>query len=372
MKHFKKIGECVHLVDELNSNLAIENLLGIAKDKCFMPSVANVVGTDLSKYNVIRKGRFACNLMHVNRDEVLPVALYTDDEPAIISPAYPMFEVNNTDELLPEYLNMYLMRKEFDREVVFYAMNGVRGGLEWDDFMEIKMPIPNIDEQLRIVNEYKSIENRIANNNLLIQKLEDTALALYFHFFEDGIDLENLPDGWSVGKLNEIANINMGQSPNGECLNETGDGEIFYQGRTDFGVRYPDIRVYTTEGNKRAKANDILMSVRAPVGDLNITLNDCVIGRGIAAISSKDGYDNYLYYLLLELAIEFNRVNNEGTIFGSITKTELFNTTIVKPSVDVVKEFNNLAQKIDNYILFLYKENCSIKEILKLYVSKLS
>lgn len=369
--NLQPIGKYVHLVDERNSDLGISNLVGLTIEKRYIPSVANIIGTDLSKYKIIRKGRFACSLMQVSRDKKMPVAMYDNDEPAIISPAYPMFEVNDEEELLPEYLNMYLMREEFDREAVFYAVGGVRGSLEWDDFMAMQMPIPDIAEQRRIVADYQAIEKRIENNNRLIQKLEETAQAIYHHSFVENIDPENLPDGWGKGVLSDIANINMGQSPDGECLNEEGDGEIFYQGRTDFGIRFPDVRIYTTSGNKRAKALDILMSVRAPVGDLNITLNDCVIGRGIAAISPKDGNRHYLYYLLLNLATEFNKVNDEGTIFGSITKTDLYNSVVIKPSKNIVKKYNSCVKLLDYYILSLHKEIICDKKIMKVLTSKM-
>ena len=194
---YKSIGNYIHLIDNRNTDLECTKLVGLTVEKKFIPSVANIIGTDLSKYKVIKKNQFACSLMQVSRDGKMPVAMFREDS-AIMSPAYPMFEVNDEKELMPEYLEMYLSRSEFDREAVFYAIGGVRGSLEWSDFCDMQLPVPPIEEQRRIVSEYQTVERRIANNEALIQKLEETAQAIYHHTFVEGIDEENLPEGWNV------------------------------------------------------------------------------------------------------------------------------------------------------------------------------
>ena len=139
----------------------------------------------MENYKIIRKSQFACSTMQVRRDRKMPVALYTEDEPAIISQAYPIFEIIDTDELLPEYLMMWFTRSEFDREACFHPVGGVRGSLEWEDFCGMKLPIPSPEKQLEIVREYKVIQNRITLNNQLISKLEETAQAIYKQWFVD-------------------------------------------------------------------------------------------------------------------------------------------------------------------------------------------
>lgn len=154
---YKRIGDYIRLVSNRNSDLAITNLLGVNIHKNFMPSVANTSGVDLSKYKIIRKGQFATNIMHVNRDEILPVALYQNDEPAIVSPAYMTFEVIDETELLPAFLMMEFQRPEFDRRAWTYCDSSVRGGLEWERFCEIQIPIPDINEQRRFVALYNGL-----------------------------------------------------------------------------------------------------------------------------------------------------------------------------------------------------------------------
>ena len=155
--NYKRIGDYIHLVSNRNKDLAITNLLGVNISKNFMPSVANTSGVDLSKYKIIRKGQFATNIMHVNRDEILPVGLYENDEPAIVSPAYMTFEVNDESELMPEFLMMEFQRPEFDRMAWNYCDSSVRGGLEWERFCEMQIPIPHIDEQRKYVALYKGL-----------------------------------------------------------------------------------------------------------------------------------------------------------------------------------------------------------------------
>jgi type I restriction enzyme S subunit len=172
-----------------------------------------------------------------------------------------------------------------------------------------------------------------------------------------------IPEGWEVKKLAEIANLTMGQSPEGSSYNDEGIGEIFFQGSTDFGWRYPTIRQFTTEPSRRAKAGDILLSVRAPVGTLNIADNDCCIGRGLAALNSKSGYDSYLFYVMQYFKQIFDYRNNAGTTFGAITKDDLFSLKLVYPKDDQLKKYNHLVAKYNQMILNNYKQNQQLSEL---------
>ena len=168
---YKPLGEYIRLVDERNKNNITNKVLGINIDKYFMSSVANVIGTDLTKYKLISKGRFACNPMHVGRDERLPVALYQEEIPAIVSPAYFMFEVNEPSVLDEESLMMWFRRPEFDRICWLRTDGSVRGGISWDDLCRMELPVPPIEEQRKIVKAYTIITDRIAlkkriNDNL--------------------------------------------------------------------------------------------------------------------------------------------------------------------------------------------------------------
>lgn len=176
--NYEPLGKHIQLVDYRNSEEVTSTVLGISIDKEFMPSVANVIGTDLSRYKLISKGLFACNPMHVGRDERLPIALYEKDSPAIVSPAYFMFEIIDRDVLNEEYLMMWFRRPEFDRECWFMTDGSVRGGITWDDLCRIKLPVPSYARQCEIVESYRAITNRIALKRAENDNLANTEQAI--------------------------------------------------------------------------------------------------------------------------------------------------------------------------------------------------
>lgn len=182
-----------------------------------------------------------------------------------------------------------------------------------------------------------------------------------FEPFKDGkfvdSELGMIPEGWKVGTLADIAEITMGQSPAGNSLNENREGMIFYQGSSDFGFRFPSIRVFTTEPKRLAVANSVLFSVRAPVGDINVAKEECCIGRGVASIKSKYGHDSYLFYTMKSLHKLFDSFDGEGTVFGSINKKTLSAIQILLPSDGIVEQFNNIASSFDDRIRSLSDEN---------------
>ena len=367
---YKRLGDYIREVNVRNRELKVTKLVGLTIDKAFIPSVANVIGTDLSNYKVIRKEQFACSLMQVSRDGKMPVAMFEENE-AIMSPAYPMFEVIDKTVLMPQYLMMWFSRSEFDREASYYAVGGVRGSLTWEDFCNMRLPIPSITRQREIVSEYETLTNRIRLNNQMIQHLEATAQALYRKTFVDNIDKENLPEGWRMGTLSELTIITMGQSPDGETYNTSGDGTIFYQGRTDFGRRFPSARVYTTSPTRFAKEGDVLLSVRAPVGDINIAPHNCCIGRGLASLRCKTDAQGYLYYQLQDLVDVFNVSDDEGTIFGSINKDDLYNIEIVIPKKEDISLFESQVSIIDSEIKLRDSEINKLTELQSLLLAKM-
>ena len=209
--NYDPLGKHIRLVDYRNSEEVTSTVLGISIDKEFMPSVANVIGTDLSRYKLISKGLFACNPMHVGRDERLPIALYEKDNAAIVSPAYFMFEIIDRDVLNEEYLMMWFRRPEFDRECWFMTDGSVRGGITWDDLCRIKLPVPSYARQCEIVESYRAITDRIAlkraeNDNLTEQCSVDYNLMLNGYTTES----EELPNGWCNGSIGSYCDVKSG------------------------------------------------------------------------------------------------------------------------------------------------------------------
>ncbi|HLC78862.1 MAG TPA: restriction endonuclease subunit S [archaeon] len=262
----------------------------------------------------------------------------------------------------PKYIYYTMFRNDFFK----HMMRGSKGTKmprgDKNQILEFLIPDYSLPIQQKIALVLSTLDAKIELNNRINEELEAMAKLLYdFWFVQFDFPNDNgkpyktsggkmvwndelkreIPEGWEVGELSDIANITMGQSPPGESYNEKGNGTIFFQGCTDFGNRFPTIRQYTTQSSRFAKKGDILLSVRAPVGLLNITNNDCCIGRGLAALNSKDSCPAYLFGVMTNLKQIFDRRNVNGTTFGSITKDDLFSLKVIKPK----KEILNLYHK---------------------------
>lgn len=360
---YKSIGNFIHLIDNRNTDLECTKLVGLTVEKKFIPSVANIIGTDLSKYKVIKKNQFACSLMQVSRDGKMPVAMFREDS-AIMSPAYPMFEVNDENELMPEYLLMYLSRSEFDREAVFYAIGGVRGSLEWSDFCDMQLPVPPIQEQRRIVSEYQTVERRIANNEALIQKLEETAQAIYHHTFVEGIDEENLPEGWRKGKLGEIVLFKVGgdrPAVYSETLTNDCTVPIYSNG-----INKKGLYGYT---NKAVVTDDsFTISARGNVGTCFLRRKPyCGIVRLISVIPCKSNLLYYLYFYLSSMNLQ-----GDGSAQSQITVPQLEDEDVIIPHSTTLTKFQDEMTVVTNYIEDTECENSHLRTLLSLLTSKLS
>ena len=223
--NYDSLGKHIRLIDTRNKEGVIDRVLGINIDKFFMPSVANVIGTDLSKYKLITKGKFACNPMHVGRDERLPVALYDDEEPAIVSPAYFMFEVIDNSILNEDYLMMWFRRPEFDHTCWLHTDGSVRGGITWDDICRLELPIPPIEKQLEIVNDYKAITERIALKRKINDNLFTTVNAFFTQKFSCFLH-EDMRNRLNYVQLKNFIKIKHGFAFDGEQFSETETSKI--------------------------------------------------------------------------------------------------------------------------------------------------
>ena len=203
---YKTIEELVTRVDERNSDGTVSELIGVSIDKCFIKSVANTNGTDLSKYKIIHKNDFAVSLMQVSRDGKIPVARLEEYEEAIMSPAYPIFRVKDKNIILPEYLEMWFKRPEFDREAAFIAIGGVRGSMPWEEFAKMKLPVPPIEKQRKIVNAYKIVTDRIALKQKINDNLLNSVQDIFRSWFVDYDPVDGVcPSNWETGCVEDIA-----------------------------------------------------------------------------------------------------------------------------------------------------------------------
>lgn len=267
------------------------------------------------------------------------------------------YGLNATKETTNEFL--YYLVKDSIGKIKQNTHGAVFDTITKQTFENIEVTIPaSIEEQARIAQILTSLDDKIELNLQMNHTLEAIAQAIFKEWFVDfefpgfdGVLVDGLPKGWKMGKLGEEFNLIMGQSPKGETLNQNNDGMIFYQGRTDFGFRFPTNRVYTTEPNRIANKLDTLVCVRAPVGDVNMAIEKCCIGRGLSAVRHKSDAYSYTYYTMKNIESIFKGFESEGTVFGSLNKNNFENIEVLIPGKTIISEFEKIINPIDNKIL---------------------
>jgi len=275
----------------------------------------------------------------------------------------------------------YLIRSTNFRNIAIKSMTGSSGRqrVQISAIENYEFELPSLEEQKRIAHILGALDDKIELNQRMNETLEEIARAIFKSWFVDfdpvrakmagkphplpdevmalfpdrlvESELGMIPKGWEVGKLGEEFKVVMGQSPPGSSYNEEGKGISFFQGRTDFGFRYPNKRVFCTEPKRFAEVGDTLISVRAPVGDINMAIERCCIGRGVAAVKHKSGRNSYTYYSMMDLNRKFKIFEAEGTVFGSIGKNEFNSLSIIVPSHMLIKIFEKYIEPNDEMIL---------------------
>ncbi len=284
----------------------------------------------------------------------------------------------------PKFMAFYLRSPLFRKTMTNNAVLTLRASLNEEIFSYLDLLLPDYDEQVKAGDLLFLLSQKIDCNNRINAELEAMAKTLYDYWFvqfdfpdangkpyksSGGKMVYNttlkreIPAGWKDKQLCQIANITMGTSPTGDSLNDSGDGIEFFQGSTDFGWQFPTVRQYTTKPARMAKCGDILLSVRAPVGDLNVAHIDCCIGRGLAALNSNDGFDGFLFYVMQYFKTIFDRRNTEGTTFGSITKDDLHSLPLAYPANDLLQKYNDIVSGYNQMVFVRSMENQQLAQL---------
>jgi len=306
------------------------------------------------------------------------------------------FRINK--EIANPFYVGYVLKSTFWKEYVGSIVSGsAQPGANAKQFSDFSLNLPDLPTQTAIAEILSSLDDKIELNNKLNQELENLAQTLFKQWFIDfefpanladstlsrvegykssggemvESELGEIPKGWVVGTLKDEFNLNMGQSPKGDTYNEIGEGMIFFQGRSDFGFRFPSVRMYTSDPKKIAKKFETLISVRAPVGDINMADSDCCIGRGLGSISHPKNYFSYTYYKMISIQSELKTYDNEGTVFGSINKETLGNIKNIIPPLKIVEQFSSLIEDNDALIYNISGENQSLTSLRDILLPKL-
>ena len=386
MTKYKRLGDYIREVNVRNRELKVTKPMGINIDKHFMPSVANVIGTDLSTYKLVSRMQFACNLMHVGRDEKIPMAMLTEDKTIIVSPAYFVFEVIESNVLLPQYLMMWFRRKEFDRNAWFYTDADVRGGMSKEALLDMQLPIPSITRQREIVAEYETLSNRIRLNNQMIQHLEATAQALYRKTFVDNIDKENLPEGWQLAHLGEVCSIKGGKRlPKGEELQQEKNFHPYIKVADmctskyliwTAAFQYVDDEIQKQISRYVVNTNDIILSIVGTIGNVNVidnTLNNANLTENCVKLTNLSKISHHYLYLYL-VSTEGRSAIEQGIVGGVQGKLPIYNIEkipVIIPNEVALFEFEQRIRAIDMDSKLRQKENIKQTELQSLLLAKM-
>lgn len=404
--NYKRLGDYIHKVENRNRYLKVSKLVGLSMTKEFRVSTSNIVGTDMSVYKVVNKWQFSCDFMSVIRVHKFPVVLKTDDEPVLVSPAYTVFEVNDENELNPEYLMMWFRRSEFDRYADFKCDSAIRGGFDWDALCDCMLPIPSLEKQQEIVSEYNTIQNRIALNNQLISKLEETAQAIYKQWFvdfefpdENGKpyksnvgkmvwceELEKeIPEGWILEKLGNIIDYKKGYAF--KSSDYTGEGTPIIR-VSDLGNKYVETSNFYKAYNSslfdfyKVKKNDFIittvgswpsnpMSVVGKLVRIPNFADSFYLNQNMVRIRFSSELNEIVYQQLIDKSFsDYLLIGAQGSANqASITLEHIFKFKILIPNE---VGFNKLFVEIYNMIDTSLTENQKLEELKDLLLAKMT
>ena len=354
-KGYKILGNYIRLVDERNKDLSVTKLLGVSISKKFIPSIANIVGTDLSNYKIVRTGQFAYGPVTSRNGEKISIA-YLDEEDCIISSSYTVFEVENKEELDPEYLMLWFSRPEFDRYARYKSHGSVREIFDWNELCMVELPVPDIEKQRKIVKAYKTITDRIALKQKINDNLEETAQSLFQEQFAAFYNENELPDGYSIATLDSLCSIKGGKRlpADGELL-DTPTAHPYIRVR-DLGsnryvcltnqFQYIDEETHSAISRYIVNTNDIVISIVGTIGFLgkkHTSLNNANLTENCVKLANIHTVTpDYLYYTLCyKKQIKEIELLTVGAVQSKLPMYNIQSMKILVPPAEVIEDFQH-------------------------------
>ena len=378
-KDYKRLGDFIEPVDERNTDNSISLSQGISNNKYFQTPRQVAVNTANDK--IVRHGYFAYNKATTRNGDKISIA-YREGADCTVSSAYQIFRITNEDLLNPYFLWMWFKRPEFDRYARFKSHGSAHEFFEFEEMCEVYLPVPPIEEQRKIVSDYETLTHRIKLNELMIQKLEDTAQVLYRKMFVDDIDFENLPEGFEHGILQDLGEIVGGSTPSTNIKDFWTNNGISWISPADLSKQSTKFiskgsKDITKEGynscsTKLLPAGSILFSSRAPIGLMAITTNSLCTNQGFKSIIPKEKYGSeYVYYHILSLKDKIAQ-ENEGSTFSEVNGKSMSIVPVIIPSEKTCKEFTHLIKPIHANQEILDQENSILKQMRSYLLSFLA
>lgn len=357
---YKRLGEYIEPVDERNSKLEIKLSQGICNEKYFQDP--RQVAENSAADKIVRRGYFAYNRATTRNGEKISIA-YREGPDCTVSSAYQVFRIKDEEKLNPKYLLMWYKRSDFDKYARFRSHGSAHEFFEHEEMCNVRIPLPSIERQREIVSEYETLTNRIRLNEQMIQNLEATAQALYRKTFVDNIDKENLPEGWRIGTIGELANTKAGgDKPHdfSEVQTEEYNVPVYANGIDNKGLfGFTTKPVITTKS--------ITISARGTIGYCFLRKRPFVpIVRLIVVIPHDEDVTQYLFYYLNN-----SNIKGSGSVQSQLTVPDMESKNIIIPPAPLIQEFNKQVEIIDNSISFCEKENEKLIELQSLLLAKM-
>ncbi|KAB4457157.1 restriction endonuclease subunit S [Bacteroides thetaiotaomicron] len=358
-------GSQLHKSDYVEFGTPIVMPKDITNGKINDNNISRISKNDVAK--LFKHKLVSGNIIYPRRGDISKCALITSKEDGWVC-GTGCIKVDINQQIANSTYVMYVLcQSETVNWIESNAVGTTMLNLNTSILSDLPIKLPSLNTQKKLANIVSSFDKKIDLNRRINDNLEQQAQALFkswfvdFEPFKEGkfVDSEMgmIPEGWKVGRLCDFAIITMGQSPSGDSYNENKEGMVFYQGRSEFGNRFPSIKLYTTDPNRIAEKNSILISVRAPVGDINIASQDCCIGRGLASIKARGNYNSFLYYTVKSMKKEFDVYNGEGTVFGSINKDSLNSMPVIIPTTEEISNFEKITSVLDYNYEKCHREN---------------
>jgi type I restriction enzyme S subunit len=371
--NYKRLGDYIQEVNIRNRDLIDVPLLGVSIKKVLMPSIANTIGTDMSTYKLIQKNQFAYGPVTSRNGDKISIALLEENDAAMVSQAYTVFEVIDENEVVPEYLMMWFRRPEFDRYARFMSHGSAREIFSWTELSDTLLPIPSLEKQQEIVKEYNIIQNRIVLNNQLITKLEETAQAIFNHWFENDFEENNLPENWSLGTLKDLCDY----STERVTVNQLGlesyiSTENMLQDKK--GIKsannLPNVVKVTC-----FKENNILISnIRPYFKKIWLANFNGGCSNDVLCLVPKNSIPSLYLYQILEKDsfFEYVMAGSKGTKMPRGDKNWIMNYSIIIPCDKILTKFNLTIKTIQNKIQLKNAENKKLEELKELLLAKMT
>ncbi len=384
-ENYKRLGDYIKKVNVRNTENLDIPLMGLSIEKCFIPSIANTIGTNMTRYKIIERNQFAYGPVTSRNGDKITIALFEDYDKALISQAYVPFKIIDTEKLLPKYLMMWFSRPEFDRYARFKSHGSARETFDWDDMCEVMLPVPSPEKQQAIVADYQAVEQKIKTNEALCEKLEETAQTIYRRWFEEfefpvedgkpyksnggkmvwNEELEkDVPEGWEVKMIKEVSKISAG-----------GDKpKIFSKTKTDNcfipiysnGIIEDGLYGYTNEAKVRQKA--ITVSARGTIGYAVMRLEPFVpIVRLVVVIPDEEFYFRYLFDCIHNF-----KLNASGSVQRQLTVPNFSVLKLLIPAAETLVEYQALTDNLLQQNLSIKDENQKLRQFQSLLLARMT